>query len=143
MKISILSFQQHRNSGLEAAEGEYVKRLSRHAQVELRTAKLRGGDGAIPDDLLKAQRIVGLFVEGETFASEKMARLLQDWMNKGCSHLVLVTGGAEGMPATAAAQIAEKWSLSRLTFSHQLVRLILLEALYRSYDLLHGGRYHK
>ena len=142
MKISVLSFQQHRNAGLESAEGEYVKRLSRHARVELRSARLRHGDGAIPDDLLK-ERIVGLFSEGEVFESEEMAQRLQDWMNRGCSHLVLVIGGAEGMPATAAGQVGERWSLSRLTFSHQLVRLILLEALYRSFDLLHGGRYHK
>ena len=143
MKVSILSFQQHRNSQLETAEGEYVKRLSRHARVELRTARLRSGDGAIPEDLRKAQRIVGLFVDGKTVDSEGMARKLQGWMNSGCSHLVLVIGGAEGMPATAATQIGERWSLSRLTFSHQLTRLILLEALYRSFDILHGGRYHK
>ena len=143
MRITILSFQQHRNAELEPAESEYLKRLSRHAKVELRTARLRNGDGAVPDDLLKAQRIVGLFVEGESFSSEEMAGKLRAWMNAGCSHLVLVIGGADGMPRTAAAQIREKWSMSRLTFSHQLLRLLLLEALYRSFDILHGGRYHK
>ena len=143
MRITILSFQQHRNAGLEPAESEYLKRLSRHAKVELRTARLRNGDGAVPDDLLKAQRIVGLFVEGEMLSSAGLAQRLQGWMNQGCSHLLLVIGGAEGMPARAAAQVRERWSLSQLTFSHQLARLILLEAVYRAFDILHGGRYHK
>ena len=143
MKISIVSFQQHRNAELEAAEREYVKRLSRHARVELHALKGREADAGIPAHLLKAQRIVGLFVEGEMLSSAGLAQRLQGWMNQGCSHLLLVIGGAEGMPARAAAQVRERWSLSRVTFSHQLARLILLEAVYRAFDILHGGRYHK
>jgi len=64
-------------------------------------------------------------------------------MNQGNSHLILVIGGAEGMPRRVEEQVEERWSLSRLTFSHQLTRLILLEVLYRSFDILHQGRYHK
>jgi len=55
----------------------------------------------------------------------------------------LVVGAAEGMPQGVELQVQERWLLSSLTFSHQLVRLLLLEALYRSFDILVGGRYHK
>ena len=82
-------------------------------------------------------------MEGEPFTSEQLAQRLQRLMNQGHSHLVLVIGGAEGMPTGVASQLQEQWSLSPLTFSHQLARLLLLEALYRSFDILRGGRYHK
>ncbi len=143
MKISIVSFQKNKNADVEAAEGEYIKRLSRHAEVELWAIKSwKEGEG-LPVRFLKAGRIVGLFIEGKEFTSEKLAQRMQSMMNGGVSHLVLVIGAAEGMPAGVAAQVQEKWSLSKLTFSHQLVRLLLFEALYRSFDILHGGRYHK
>ena len=105
--------------------------------------KGRDADAGIPEHLLKAQRIVGLFVEGEMLSLAGLAQRLQGWMNQGCSHLLLVIGGSEGMPARAAAQVRERWSLSQLTFSHQLARLILLGAVYCAFDILHGGRYHK
>lgn len=140
MQISIVSYEKHRNPALEAAEQEYIKRLSRQARVALCPGKAPGG---LPDRLLKGTYVVGLYVEGEQFTSEQLAQRFQRLMNQGRSHLVLAIGGAEGMPAGVESQIRERWSLSPLTFSHQLARLLLLEALYRSFDILSGGRYHK
>ncbi len=139
MQISIVSYEKHRNPVLEAAEQEYIKRLSRQARVALCRGKARGG---LADRLLKGTYVVGLYVEGEPFTSEQLAQRLQRLMNQS-SHLVLAIGEAEGMPAGVESQIREQWSLSPLTFSHQLARLLLLEALYRSFDILSGGRYHK
>jgi 23S rRNA (pseudouridine1915-N3)-methyltransferase len=143
MKLSIVCFQKNRNVELEAAEKEYLKRLSRHATIELHALKNWDEKAGLPKKFLKGSRVIGLFIEGEAFSSEELAQRLQKHMNAGTSHLVLVIGAAEGMPAGVAAQVQERWSLSQLTFSHQLVRLLLLEALYRSFDLLRGGRYHK
>lgn len=143
MKISIVSFQKNRNPELEAAEKEYIKRLSRHADIELQQIKNWDDATGLSPRLLKAGRLIGLFVDGKTFSSEGLAQRLQQLMNQGNSHLVLVIGAAEGMPRRVAEQVEERWSMSTLTFSHQLLRLLLLEALYRSFDILHGGRYHK
>lgn len=142
MQISVVSYEKHRNSALAAAEQEYIKRLSRQAQVALCPQKGKTPSG-LPDRLLKGTHIVGLYVRGTPFTSEQLAQRLQRLMHQGPSHLVLIIGGAEGMPAGVEAQIQERWSLSPLTFSHQLARLLLLEALYRSFDILSGGRYHK
>lgn len=143
MKISIVSYQKNRNAELQGEEGEYLKRLSRHVNLELHAiGKWNDADG-LPDRLLRGAYAVGLHIGGKQFTSEKLAGHLQQLMNQGRSHLVLVIGAAEGMPQGVERQVQERWSLSSLTFSHQLVRLLLLEALYRSFDILVGGRYHK
>ena len=98
MQISVVSYEKHRNSALEAAEQEYIKRLSRQARVALCPQKGKAQVG-LPDRLLKGTYVVGLYVEGESFTSEQLAQRLQRLMNQGHSHLVLVIGGAEGMPA--------------------------------------------
>lgn len=142
MQISVVSYEKHRNFALAAAEQEYIKRLSRQAQVALCPQKGKAPSG-LPGRLVQGTYIVGLYVEGKLFTSEQLARRLQRLMNQGHSHLVLVIGGAKGMPTGVEPQIQEQWSLSPLTFSHQLARLLSLEALYRSFDILSGGRYHK
>lgn len=75
--------------------------------------------------------------------STALAQHVGDLLQRGNSHLVFAIGGADGMPAGVDDQVRERWSLSSLTFSHGLARLLLLEALYRSLDILHGGNYHK
>lgn len=64
-------------------------------------------------------------------------------MNAGNLHLVLSIGGPEGMPIAVNAQLQERRSRSLHTFSHQLTRVVVMEVLYRSFDLLSGWRYHK
>jgi 23S rRNA (pseudouridine1915-N3)-methyltransferase len=143
MRIAIVSFQRTRNPALEACEEEYLRRLSRHAEVELCPLRRWDDQAGLRPRFASANRRIGLCVEGKVFSSEGLAQRLQALLNQGCSHLVLVIGAAEGMPAGVEHQLEERWSLSRLTFSHQLTRLILLETLYRSFDLLQGGPYHK
>ncbi len=144
MKLSIVSFLNSAQTGFEEAEAEFCKRIRSHAQVELVAVKKWDDKTGIPQRLLKrGGKVIGLFVDGEKLSSPQMADRLQAMMNRGESDLVFVIGGPEGMPREAASQVRERWSLSTLTFSHALARLVLLEALYRSFDILHGGRYHK
>ena len=143
MKISIVAFQKRKNADYNAAEAEYIKRLSRFAQIDVHEIKSWTKSSQLPSDLTKSSFCIGLFVNGKRHESRELATRLQELMNSGHSHLVYVIGGPEGMPAAAEAQLQERWSLSSLTFSHQLARVVLLEVLYRSFDLLNGGRYHK
>lgn len=143
MKITVVSFQKNRDRDLERAEQTYVKRLTRYASVELRPLARWDEGTKLPEQLLRSAWCIGLFVDGKSWTSEGMAARIQALLNQGQSHLVWVIGAAGGMPSAAAGQVQERWSLSSLTFGHHLARLVLLEALYRSFDLLHGGRYHK
>ena len=144
MKLSIVSFVRNARTGYEAAEAEFCKRIKPHAQVELVAIRKWNDKTGIPQRLLKrGGRVIGMVVDGEPLTSPQMADRLQIMMNRGESNLVFAIGGPEGMPQEAVTQVTEHWSLSALTFSHALARLVLLEALYRSFDILHGGRYHK
>ena len=143
MRITVVTFQKSRNADLERAEAEYIKRLQPHATVQIEPLRTWDDRTLLPARLLRSTWRIGLFVDGTSFDSAGMAARLQALMNQGQSHLVVVIGAADGMPPGVAAQLDERWSLSQLTFGHQLARLILLEALYRSFDILCGGRYHK
>jgi 23S rRNA (pseudouridine1915-N3)-methyltransferase len=143
VRITIVSFQKSRTSDLHNAEQEYIKRLSRHTRVDLLPVRSWDDRSGLPDRLLKSTLRIGLYVDGKTWESQGMATHIQNLMNQGQSHLVYAIGAADGMPAGISSQVQERWSLSSLTFGHQLARLVLLESLYRSFDILHGGRYHK
>ncbi len=143
MRLTVVCYQRTRAAFWSEIEREYCQRLARHAQVELLAVRTWDERTGLPARLLRSTRRIGLFADGQQWDSPGLARRLQALMNQGHSHLVFVIGGAAGMPARAAAQVHDRWSLSRLTFGHRLARLVLLEALYRSFDLLHGGPYHK
>jgi 23S rRNA (pseudouridine1915-N3)-methyltransferase len=101
------------------------------------------GTTAVLPARLSGAYAIGLYVDGRAFTSEALATHLGSLLQRGQSNLVFAVGGADGLPAAVGDQVRERWSLSPLTFSHGLARLLLLEALYRSFDILHGGRYHK
>ena len=143
VRLTVLSYQRNRNPNLEACEGEYIQRLRRYGEFELQTVRKWSDLAGVPDRFAHGCYRVGMCVEGRQHDSAGCAARVRELLNLGHAHLVFIVGAAEGMPAAVALQLHERWSLSPLTFSHQLTRLILLEVLYRSFDLLHGGRYHK
>ena len=87
MKIRVVCFQKNRHAELEAAEGEYLKRLAGQAKVEVYViAKWKDGDG-VPERLCKGAHVVGLYVGGKQYTSEKLAQRLQDLMNLSLIHI--------------------------------------------------------
>ena len=143
MNLTIVSFAKGK-TGFEAAEAEFLRRLSGHARVDLEVVGKWDDATGLPERLLKPGAWpVGLYVDGRVFTSPALADHIGGLLQAGRSRLVFAVGGADGMPRGVDAQVRERWSLSSLTFSHGLARLLLLEALYRSFDLLRGGNYHK
>ena len=80
--------------------------------------------------------------KGEDFTSLKFSEKIQSWMLSGKKRLVFVIGGAYGFSKNVYARGNEKLSLSKMTFSHQMVRLFFVEQIYRGYTILNNEPYH-
>ncbi len=89
-----------------------------------------------------AARLIALDLKGEAFSSEQLAAKLQQ-LQQITSHLCFVIGGPEGLHAQILGRSQERWCLSSLTLPHPLVRIVLLEGIYRAYSIIHNHPYHK
>jgi len=86
---------------------------------------------------------VVLDVKGRGYSSEEFAELLQKWQSQGISKVFFAIGGPFGLGETAFKEADLVLSLSKMTFPHELVRLLLFEQLYRAFTILRGEKYHK
>jgi 23S rRNA (pseudouridine1915-N3)-methyltransferase len=86
--------------------------------------------------------LIALDAQGKLFNSEQLASRMDDLQNLH-SHLCIIIGGPEGLHPKLLKKAQEKWSLSPLTFPHPLVRIILMESLYRSWCIMNNHPYHK
>ena len=140
------------------AAAEYEKRLAAYAKVEIVELKeVRLPEDPAPAEIAAALEkeadavlaavppraaLWALCVEGEQVSSPELADMLSDTM-KNAGELALVIGSSHGLSPRVKAAAARRLSLSKLTFPHQLTRVLLLETLYRSFSILGGGKYHK
>lgn len=133
----------------------YARRLPGNLSLQLVTvAAVRATRSAGVAERLKTEarriarvlprnaRIVVLDEHGTALSSRDLAARLHDWQARADSP-VLVIGGPDGLASELKAQAAERWSLSRLTLPHALVRVIVAEQLYRAWTILSGHPYHR
>ncbi len=159
INITILCVGKIKERYFEDACREYEKRLSRYAKVEIREVK----DEKTPEEaslkeeeeikdiegkrLIKLippdSHVIALAINGKTFDSPGMAKNRDTLMTAGKSRLCFIIGGSLGLSDEVLRSAKEHWSFSSLTFPHQLMRVFLLEQLYRSFRILHNEPYHK
>jgi 23S rRNA (pseudouridine1915-N3)-methyltransferase len=139
LKLKILSVGKTKEKWLEDAFNEYLKRLQNTTQVDCQWAK---DTSQLIEWTQKEAFFLCLDPEGLLFTSEDFSKFLIDQWEKQGSRLTLVIGGAEGLPAELK-QKARLISLSPLTFTHQMTRLILIEQVYRALEIHRGSHYHK
>lgn len=138
----------------QTAQDQYLKRLKRYTSLSLIEVKDSVGRG-FPDsvavqregeDLLKAtskaRRRILLTAQGEQLSSEELAHFLAHRIER-YGHLAFLVGGPLGFAPEVESAADDHLSLSRLTFPHELARVILLEQLYRAFTILRGEKYHK
>ncbi len=138
IKISIISIGKTKEKWLEDACAEYIKRLQAVVHITYLWAR---DDAQLIEWVNKEDQVVCLDPQGSLFSSEELSDFLVKSWTSGGSRLCLVIGGATGLPL----ELKKKplISLSRLTFTHQITRLVLLEQIYRSVEIQKGSNYHK
>jgi 23S rRNA (pseudouridine1915-N3)-methyltransferase len=134
-KVKVLTIGRCKEEWLAAALAEYEKRLQGKLSVEWRLAK----DDAQLVEWASGESIIALDPKGELLTSEAWS---QKMFQLGLK-LTFVIGGAEGLAPQIIKEARFVWSLSPLTFTHQITRLILMEQLYRATEIQRGSRYHK
>jgi 23S rRNA (pseudouridine1915-N3)-methyltransferase len=139
LKLKILSVGKTKESWLEEALKEYLKRLQSAVQIEFIWAK---DDLHLVELAKKEPFCFSLDPAGRLFTSEEFSVFLDQCWEKGGSRLAIVIGGAEGLPPELKAN-TPLVSLSPLTFTHQMARLLLVEQIYRACEIKKGSRYHK
>jgi 23S rRNA (pseudouridine1915-N3)-methyltransferase len=152
MKIEILCVGSLKERYLREAETEYLKRLSRFAKVEIteiKEARTIEAEGAALLAKLgitanrNARYVIALDVRGKSLSSEAFAESVAELGLSGKSTIAFIIGGSCGLSEEVLKAADLRLSFSAMTFPHQLMRVILLEQIYRSFKINGGEIYHK
>jgi 23S rRNA (pseudouridine1915-N3)-methyltransferase len=142
MKLRLLMLGKTRRPELRAVLEDYAKRISRHAPIEIN--ELRDESAAVKRlEADRAATVILLDAAGKTLDSKAFAKWLADHRDRGTRELVFLCGDADGFPDSLRNLGHQKISLSSMTFSHELARVMLAEQLYRAFAILSGSPYPK
>ena len=159
MKITIITVGKIKEKYLKDAIAEYSKRLSKYCKLEI----IEVADEKTPDNASElvenqirskeAERIIKhvkddafvitLEINGKQLTSEELAGKINSLGIQGHSHIIFIIGGSIGLGQEVLSKSNYALSFSKMTFPHQLMRVILLEQIYRSYRIINGEPYHK
>jgi len=143
MKIHIVMLGKTRRPEIRAMMDDYLACIARFAEVQL--TELREDSAASLRKFTphSAATIVLLDDAGKNQSSSQFAKWLGETRDRGAREIVFLCGGAEGFPESLRRRATQKLSLSPLTFSHELARIMLAEQLYRAFAILAGHPYPK
>ena len=158
IQLTIVSVGTLKEDYLKSAVAEYKKRLSQYARVDeisIKEETIKNEDSLseiqraldceadkILAAILKDAYKIALCVEGKQYSSEELAEIIRDASDTS-GKIALVIGSSHGLSEKVKRECKLRLSVSKMTFPHQLMRVILAEALYRSFTIIAGKRYHK
>lgn len=159
MKVTLVCVGKLKEKYLSQGVEEYTKRLGRYCNleiIELADEKTPDNASAATEDIIKkkeGERIlkslkedaycIALAIEGAMLSSEELAAKMDALGVSGVSHISFIIGGSLGLSEEVLRRADYKLSFSKMTFPHQLMRMILLEQIYRSYRIISNQPYHK
>ncbi|MCI6886586.1 MAG: 23S rRNA (pseudouridine(1915)-N(3))-methyltransferase RlmH [Lachnospiraceae bacterium] len=159
MKITLITVGKIKEKFFTDAIAEYSKRLSRYCKLEI----VQVADEKTPDRASEAEErqirekegerilaqiregtyVIALAIEGQMLDSEQLAARIEQLGVSGQSQIAMIIGGSLGLSEAVLKRADYKLSFSKMTFPHQLMRVILLEQIYRSFRIIAGEPYHK
>lgn len=155
MRIRIIAVGTKMPEWVEQGYSEYAKRLPRDVTVDMielplamrsknsDIAKAMEKEGeAMLATISKGEQVIALDVKGKPWSTEQLAEQLAGWKMSGTNYCLLI-GGPDGLAPAALELASVKWSLSPLTLPHPLVRILVIEQLYRACSILQNHPYHK
>lgn len=159
MKITVITVGKIKEKYLKDAIAEYSKRLSKYCKLEIiEVADEKTPDNAseVVEDSIRSKEaerilkyvkddayIITLEIGGKQLSSEELADKIDKLGVQGTSHIVFIIGGSIGLGKEVLNKSNYALSFSKMTFPHQLMRVILLEQVYRSYRIISNEPYHK
>lgn len=159
LTVTVIAVGKIKEKYFTDAIDEYSKRLSRYCKLNIielkdeptpdnpsdteKDAVLKKESSRILERIPKSAFVIPLCIEGKKKSSVEFSQLLSKTASNGYSEIVFIIGGSMGLCDEVKARADFKLSFSEMTFPHQLMRVILLEQIYRSFNILSGGKYHK
>ncbi len=142
MKICLLMLGKTRRPEIVGLLLDYVKRISRSSTIEV--AEVRDAAAALKRlDANRAAASVLLDAGGKGYDSEAFAKWIGEQRDRGAREIIFVCGDADGFPERLRERVKQKISLSAMTYSHELARVMLAEQIYRAFAILSGSPYPK
>ena len=153
MRLRVIWTGKTKDPRLRELQADYEKRLSHFTRCEVLEIREHAGAGSktgidkdsrsISNRLSDGAVTVLLDVDGVEWSSPELAAQIQRWENQGTREVAFIVGGPHGVSPELTARAQRRWSLSRLTLTHEMARVVLLEQLYRAYTIIQGLPYQK
>ena len=152
MRFRIIWPGKTKDARLRALIEDYSERLSHFVRCEVTELRELGRvdktgiakeTKRISDGLRPGAITVILDPEGSEWTSQKLADQVRSWESSGIKEVAFIVGGPNGVAPELVARADKRWSLSRLTLTHEMARVVLMEQLYRAYTIVHGLPYQK
>jgi len=150
MKFRFVWIGKTKDKNWRALKEEYLRRLSHFVKFEITEIKdvaandsLEIESKRILENLNQSQFVCLLDVKGRSISSHELAAEIEKWQNRGLKEIVFVIGGAKGVSSEVVERANYSLSLSFLTLTHEMARVVLVEQLYRAYTIIKGFPYQK
>jgi 23S rRNA (pseudouridine1915-N3)-methyltransferase len=142
MRLQLLMIGKTRRQEMRAIIDDYVNRIRRSCPIEI--LEVRDAEAALKKlDADRAATAILLDPSGRTIDSNALARWLGELRDRGTRQVIFICGNAGGFPESLRERVTQKLSLSAMTLSHELARVVLAEQLYRAFAILSGSPYPK